>query len=63
MAGDINDKYNAAIVVDWLRKCSENPLKAGNCNKCPFDDGEHNCMDYLHTTAADLLEKFAGLRK
>lgn len=58
-----NDKYDAAIVVRWLRQCSEDPLVADRCHSCPFDDGVHNCMDYLHTTAADLLEKIAGLRK
>lgn len=63
MAIDPNDKYQAAIVVSWLRKCLDDPTVADHCHKCPFDDGIHNCIDYLHTTAADLLEKLAGLRK
>jgi len=56
------DKYQAAIVVNWLRTCSEDPAAPDRCGKCPFDDGIHNCMDYLHTTAADLLVKISGIQ-
>lgn len=54
---DMQTKYQATVVIDWLRKCSEDEKVADFCHKCPFDDGEHNCMDHLHNTAADLLEK------
>lgn len=66
MAIDPNDKYNAAIVVNWLRKCSDG---LDHCNYCPFgngemgDNAESDCLRKIHTTAADLLEKLAGLRK
>ena len=62
MAVDQETKYQAAIVVNWLRLCSEDDKVTNACHKCPFDDGIHNCMDYLHSTAADLLVKLAGLR-
>ncbi len=62
VAVDQNTKYEAAIVVNWLRRCTEDNTKACNCHKCPFDDGVHNCIDYLHSTAADLLKKLAGLK-
>lgn len=66
MAIDPNDKYNVAIVVNWLRKCSDGQ---DNCSRCPFgneeigDNAEADCLRKLNTTAADLLEKLAGLRK
>lgn len=66
MAIDPNDKYNAAITVNWLRKCSDGQ---DHCNHCYFGNGEIGdstetyCIRKLHTTAADLLEKLAGLRK
>lgn len=66
MAIDPNDKYNAAIVVNWLRRCSDSE---DNCGYCPFGNGEfgdsteEGCLRKLHTTAADLLKKLAGLRK
>ena len=66
MAIDPNDKYNAALAVNWLRKCSDGQ---DHCNPCPFGNGEigdsteTDCIRKLHTTAADLLEKLAGLRK
>lgn len=62
MAVTQEDKYQAAIVVNWLRHCSEDPAVPDRCGKCPFDDGVHNCMDYLHTTAADLLVKLSGIQ-
>ena len=58
-----DDKYKATIVVKYLRCCLEDPAVPDRCKSCPFDDGVHNCIDYLHTTAADLLEKLAGLRR
>lgn len=57
-----NDKYQAAIVVNWLRQCTENPLIKCRCEKCPFDDGVHNCIDQLHSAAADLLVKLSGIQ-
>ena len=56
------DKYQAAIVVDWLRHCTEDPNVKNRCDRCPFDDGIHNCIDHLHNTAADLLVKLTGIR-
>ena len=56
-------KYEAAVTADWLRKCVEDDKVADYCHKCPFDNGSNNCMDYLHTTAADLLSKLAALAK
>ena len=56
-------KYEAAITADWLRKCVEDDKVADYCRKCPFDNGSNNCMDYLHTTAADLLGKLAARAK
>ena len=60
MAIDHNDKYNAAIVVNWLRRCSDSE---DNCGYCPFGNNSEDCCRELHTTAADLLEKLAELRK
>lgn len=60
MAISPDDKYKAAIAVNWLRRCSDG---ADNCAYCPFGDGIEDCTRDLHTTAADLLEKLAGLRK
>lgn len=60
MAIDPNDKYNAAIAVSWLRKCTGNQ---DLCNYCPFAKDTDDCLTNLNTTAADLLEKLAGLRK
>ena len=66
MAIDPNDKYNITIVVNWLRKCSDGQ---DYCSYCPFGNGENgdsteaDCLRKLNTTAADLLEKLAGLRK
>lgn len=56
-------KYEAAVTADWLRKCVEDDKVADYCHKCPFDNGINNCMDYLHTTAADLLCKLAAVAK
>lgn len=57
------DKHQAAIIIRALRGCLDDVKVVDYCHKCPFDDGIHNCIDYLHITAADLLEKLAGLRK
>lgn len=54
------DKYKAAITVNWLRKCSSGQ---DHCHYCPFAENTEDCMKNLNTTAADLLEKLAGLRK
>lgn len=63
MKVDNNTKYDAAITVNWLRKCSETTGTLRSCDGCPFDDGIANCMDRLHAKAADLLEQLAGLTK
>lgn len=61
-----DDKYKVAIVARWLRKCTDGQ---DNCDYCPFGDGdlgdntESYCVRKLNTTAADLLEKLAGLRQ
>lgn len=60
MAIDPNDKYNAAITVNWLRKCSSGQE---HCQYCPFAEDTEDCLTKLNTAAADLLEKLAGLRK
>lgn len=57
-----NDKYQEAIVVNWLRRCTEDTSVKDRCGSCPFDDGIHNCMDHLHSTAADLLVKLTGIQ-
>ena len=65
MAIDPNDKYKAAIVINWLRKCTDGQ---DHCRYCHFgnDEGGDSTDDYcvrkLNTAAADLLEKLAGLR-
>ena len=60
MAINPDDKYKAKVVTDWLRKCTGNQ---DLCNYCPFAKDSEDCLTNLHTTAADLLEKLAGLRK
>lgn len=60
MAVDPNVKYDTAIAVNWLRRCSDS---TDSCKYCPFGDETEDCLKHLHTTAADLLEKLAGLRK
>lgn len=60
MATNPDDKYKAAITVNWLRRCSDG---GDHCAHCPFSDEAEDCLRHLHTTAADLLEKLAELRK
>ena len=57
----IRAKYEARVVAQQLRKCSEDDKVADYCRYCQHDDGVHNCMDHLHITAADLLEKLAAM--
>lgn len=63
MEGDgavIELKYRAKITAQWLRKCLQDGMAADECSSCPFDGGELSCMDLLHLTAADLLDKLAA---
>lgn len=56
-ATDQDDKSEETVlVISWLRKCCNPDNVRKWCNRCPFDDGEHNCIDYLHIRAAELLE-------
>ena len=72
LAADLLEKFVAAlqsntneaeIVVTWLKKCGTKDRTCKTCVGCPFDDGEHNCMDWMHTQAADLLEQFVAESK
>ncbi len=47
----------------WLRRCSETNGTPWSCDNCPFDDGEHNCVDYIHETAAGVIERLAEIER
>lgn len=54
---------DAEPVVTWLRNCCQKGKSNNPCLRCPFNDGEHNCQDWLHEQAADLLERLAAESK
>ena len=54
--------FAVAEIIAGLRNCSEKSRTDDRCAQCPFEDGEHNCMDWLHSLAADSLEQLIKVR-
>ena len=64
----IYEKDNPKQVARWLRRCVEDSKEPDRCYACPYGqfaslDGERNCIDELHTAAAELIERLCGIRR
>ena len=59
---NLSDKYDAAVVANWLVKGIQSNHEVNYCPYCPFGTSDGDCLDNLHMAAHQIIKKLANLK-